>query len=95
MIEIAGVVYTRRMCLDYICAYQEALREVSPRQVAGMDFAISYFANSTRHLIDAERPFDEEREKKEAEWSKKLAEMAAPLVKSSGLGRLFNSKENI
>jgi hypothetical protein len=87
MIEIAGVFYTRRMCLDYLYGCQEALRTVSSRQAAGMDFALAYFADATGHLVDAERPFDDEREKKEDEWSKKFAEMAAPLLKSCGLGQ--------
>jgi hypothetical protein len=86
MIEISGVFYTRRMGLDYLYGCQDALRKVNSKQAADMDFALAYFADATKHLIDAERPFDEEREKKEADWDKKFAEMAAPLIESSGLG---------
>jgi hypothetical protein len=97
MIKVGGTVYTRKMCLAYLSTCQEALWKVNSRQAAGMDFAIGYFADATRHLIDAERPFDEEREKKEAKWNKKFAEIAAPLIKSCGLRNPRNGslKENL
>jgi hypothetical protein len=50
-----------------------------------MDFAISYFADATKDLIDKEAPFDEAEQKRLDEWNTFFLKSAAPLLKSSGL----------
>ena len=84
--QIGGVTYTRKMCLEYLIACQNVLFSSNRKLAAGMNFAICYFVDATKHLIDEEAPFDAADKKRRDEWNTFFLKASTPLLKSSGLG---------